>query len=49
MPRPRLISATAFCSTVSVLRPRKSNFTRPAASTSFQLYWVMGKLDLGSR
>ena len=45
MPRPRLTSSTAFSSTVSVFRPRKSNFTRPAASTIFQLNWVSGKLD----
>ena len=46
MPRPRLIRSTAFCSTVSVFRPRKSNFTRPAASTIFQLNWVTGMFDL---
>ena len=49
MPRPRFTSSTAFCSTVSVFRPRKSNFTRPAASTSFQLNWVTGEFDFGSR
>jgi hypothetical protein len=48
-PRPRLMSSTAFCSTVSVFKPRKSNLTRPAASTSFQLYWVTGEFDFGSR
>ena len=41
MPRLRT-SATAVCSTVSVLRPRKSNFTRPAGSTHFMLNWVTG-------
>ena len=41
MPRLRS-SATAVCSTVSVLRPRKSNFTRPACSTHFMLNWVTG-------
>ena len=35
-------SATAVSSTVSVLRPRKSNFTRPAGSTHFMLNWVTG-------
>ena len=29
-------------STVSVFRPRKSNFTRPAGSTHFMLNWVAG-------
>ena len=40
---------TAVSSTVSVLRPRKSNFTRPAGSTHFMLNWVTGMLDFGSR
>ncbi len=40
------MSSMALTRTVSVLRPRKSNFTRPAASTSFQLNWVTGMLDL---
>ena len=38
-----------FRSTVSVLRPRKSNFTSPACSTHFMLNWVTGILDFGSR
>ena len=45
MPRPRLTSSTAFSSTVSVFRPRKSNLTRPAASTIFQLNCVIGSGD----
>ena len=35
--------------TVSVLRPRKSNFTRPAASAHFMLNWLAGISDRGSR
>ena len=35
-----LISPTAMSMTVSVLRPRKSNLTSPAFSTSFLAYWV---------
>ena len=34
---------------VSVFRPRKSNFTSPAASTHFMLNWVAGIDALGSR
>ena len=48
MPR-RFTSATAVCNTVSVLRPRKSNFTSPACSTHFMLNWVTGMSDFGSR
>ncbi len=44
-----LSSFTAVSSTVSVLRPRKSNFTSPAASTHFMLNWVTGMSDFGSR
>jgi hypothetical protein len=40
---------TAVFSTVSVLRPRKSNFTRPACSTHFMLNWVTGMSERGSR
>ena len=36
-------------SIVSVFRPRKSNFTRPAGSTHFMLNWVAGMSDFGSR
>ena len=43
MPR-RAISFRAVSITVSVLRPRKSNFTSPASSTHFMLNWVAGKL-----
>jgi hypothetical protein len=39
----------AFCSTDSVFRPRKSNFTRPAPSTYFMSNWVTGMSDRGSR
>ena len=39
----------AFCSTDSVLRPRKSNFTSPAASTYFMSNWVTGMSERGSR
>ena len=35
-------------SVVSVLRPRKSNLTRPAGSTHFMLNWVAGIADFGS-
>ena len=42
-------SSTARRSTVSVFRPRKSNFTRPACSTHFMLNWVTGMSDFGSR
>ena len=38
-----------FDSVVSVLRPRKSNFTSPAGSTHFMLNWVAGMSDFGSR
>ena len=48
MPRLRT-SATAVSSTVSVLSPRKSNFTSPACSTHFMLNWVTGISDFGSR
>ena len=48
MPR-RLSSFTARSSTVSVLRPRKSNFTSPACSTHFMLNWVTGMSERGSR
>ncbi len=34
------MSPTAMSMTVRVLRPRKSNFTSPADSTSFLSYWV---------
>ena len=36
-------------STDSVLRPRKSNFTSPAASTYFMSNWVTGMSERGSR
>ena len=39
-------SFTATSSTVSVLRPRKSNLTSPAGSTHFMLNWVTGMSDL---
>ncbi len=45
----RRSSFTATSSTVSVFRPRKSNFTRPAGSTHFMLNWVTGMSDFGSR
>ena len=48
MPR-RRISLTARSSTVSVFRPRKSNFTSPACSTYFMLNWVTGMSERGSR
>ena len=48
MPR-RRISSTARSSTVSVFRPRKSNFTSPACSTYFMLNWVTGMSERGSR
>ncbi len=48
MPR-ALTSSTARCSTVSVLRPRKSNFTSPAPSTYFIENWVAGMSERGSR
>ena len=48
MPR-AFSSSTARCSTVSVFRPRKSNFTRPAFSTYFMLNWVAGSVERGSR
>ena len=35
-----LTSATALAMTVKVFRPRKSNFTRPASSTSSLANWV---------
>ena len=37
-----LMSRTAQSMTVSVRSPRKSNFTRPAASTSSLSNWVTG-------
>ena len=47
---PRCFSSfTATSSTVSVFRPRKSNFTSPAGSTHFMLNWVTGMSDFGSR
>jgi hypothetical protein len=47
---PRAASrSTAFWITVSVFSPRKSNFTRPAASTHFMLNWVAGMSERGSR
>ena len=46
---PACTSLTARSSTVSVFRPRKSNFTRPAGSTHFMLNWVTGISDFGSR
>ena len=36
-------------STDRVFRPRKSNFTRPAASTYFMSNWVTGMSERGSR
>ena len=48
MPR-RATRFTAVCRTVSVVRPRKSNFTSPACSTHFMLNWVTGSCDFGSR
>ena len=45
----RRIRSTAVRRTVSVLRPRKSNFTRPACSTHFMLYWVTRMPVFGSR
>ena len=47
MPR-RRISFKQVSMTVSVFRPRKSNFTRPAGSTHFMLNWVAGMSDFGS-
>ncbi len=48
MPRPfRKFSARRRM--VSVVRPRKSNFTRPACSTCFIEYCVTRKSDFGSR
>jgi hypothetical protein len=44
-----LEQSTARCSTVSVLRPRKSNFTSPAGSTYFMLNCVTGMSERGSR
>ena len=41
--------SSAFWMTVSVFRPRKSNFTSPASSTHFMLYWVAGMSERGSR
>ncbi len=38
-----------LASTVSVFRPRKSNFTRPANSTYFMLNCVTGMSERGSR
>ena len=38
------IRSQAFSITVSVLRPRKSNFTSPAGSTHFMLNWVAGSI-----
>ena len=47
---PRAFSRSrAFWITVSVFRPRKSNFTSPASSTHFMLYWVAGMSERGSR
>ena len=43
----RASRSIAFWITVSVFRPRKSNFTRPAASTHFMLNWVAGMSDRG--
>jgi hypothetical protein len=48
MPR-RRTSVTAFSSTDSVFRPRKSNLTSPACSTHFMLNWVTGMSERGSR
>jgi hypothetical protein len=48
MPR-KARRSIAFWITVRVLSPRKSNFTRPAASTHFMLNWVAGMSDRGSR
>ena len=42
-------SSRAVSITVSVFRPRKSNFTRPAASAHFMLNWVAGSWARGSR
>ena len=41
--------AMARCKMVSVVRPRKSNFTKPACSTYFIEYWVTSVSDFGSR
>ncbi len=41
--------ARGVSSTVSVFRPRKSNFTRPAASVHFMLNCVAGMPERGSR
>ena len=38
-----------FDTLLSVFRPRKSNFTRPAGSTHFMSNWVTGMFDFGSR
>ena len=44
---PRAAASRRRSSTVSVFRPRKSNFTRPAGSTHFMLNWVTGISDFG--
>ena len=46
---PRRPARPRVSSTVSVFRPRKSNFTSPACSTHFMLNWVTGMSELGSR
>jgi hypothetical protein len=48
MPRRRSASPPSS-STVSVFRPRKSNFTSPASSTFFMLNCVTGMSERGSR
>ena len=45
----RAKSFTVLSMTSRVLRPRKSNFTRPAASTHFIENWVAGMAERGSR
>ena len=47
---PRLFnSSIVLAITVSVLRPKKSNFTRPAGSIYFIENWVTGISERGSR
>ena len=49
MPLLCLSSSSARCRIVSVVSPRKSNFTSPACSTYFMLYWVTSVSVFGSR
>ena len=42
-------SFSASAITVSVRRPRKSNFTSPIRSTMFMSNWVTTSPDFGSR